>query len=973
MEKGGSKFLFACLILAIFGIILFGNIFLFNALEEKKIAKIECGNVSEDVFNIKVQDFSDYFAEKVLVHNTKIIQKTDSIENHPELSEITRLIEGHPLVLSEEIILMTVAERTFDITGQDSSFCQALGIDPNNRADFCFPDIKKVKSLLTQFKSDTYTDAHQHRVSSKDTGTRLITLPSSPDFANFLIDDEVRVMIVAQFNIETGKVEGYYILEKTGDTSKSGLRGTDFTPEILKGVYKSNEFAKELLDYIQMHYKKIIWGIMGGKTFESTTPEQRANALNDILEHYKLKFSAIPMPGFEYLEGTRFVKKGISSGDFVLFNAQDLNGNLVKQYGTVVSCGEGYCRVLVDGKNVLVSSDQVIGSLDSLTRDAILFFQLKGEDIELLKNERFNSYDQGPKKTTQLHPPEIFFRFKEGNLEVISQNTWQPKDLDEIEKHAINLAKYLGAKKLTLWCLDRKYFERFFTPTGYVFSSGELKARLGSGPRLEPRDAIKKEVALDNCAPSKTVECPVSGSEGKSIGGDSVSFSLKGGCFLGDTEIETPEGIKKIKDIKIGDKIISYDFNKKEKAVSYVKNTFEFKRNEYLIINNRIKVTSEHPFYSNGKWIAANSLKIGNYLFDGEKQIKIKSINKAIEDVSVYNLEVEKENYFAEGILVHNKAAKTIEQTFRDASESLFKGKGQLRAEERQRLNSISEGFSELFSAADEWVRTGPITQEDLQEAISETLAQHPNFKLTSITYTSGGTFARLVFEITDFPRHTTENNKRVLTSIVYKKGENGLEPLNADITAEDYEVVEEENNFDEVLSKVMIKVTKENLDDKLVKLPRDFKGSLILLEEEGELKTFHAVTIDIPDENGNIIRRFYWYPGQIWSTGKEGGLGVSAGWAVKHGAQTKEGYGLKHPDTGSPRTGFMEPEKIIARYIQGIIELDNLPEMQEFTVTALGKDPMNPKGKRHKLKWKIIEVKPNIYFIDFYHAFIDP
>ena len=75
-----------------------------------------------------------------------------------------------------------------------------------------------------------------------------------------------------------------------------------------------------------------------------------------------------------------------------------------------------------------------------------------------------------------------------------------------------------------------------------------------------------------------------------------------------------------------------------------------------LLINGLIKTTTNHRFYSDGQWIQAGQLSIGDKILhvDGvEHMIKTLELNN--EPKTVYNFEVyETHNYFAEGYLVHN-------------------------------------------------------------------------------------------------------------------------------------------------------------------------------------------------------------------------------------------------------------------------------------------------------------------------------
>jgi hypothetical protein len=82
----------------------------------------------------------------------------------------------------------------------------------------------------------------------------------------------------------------------------------------------------------------------------------------------------------------------------------------------------------------------------------------------------------------------------------------------------------------------------------------------------------------------------------------------------------------------------------------------------YLIINEHLRVTPNHQFYSDGKWISADDLKFGDTLFneDYDKTCHIYSIKRVYEKMPSFNLEIEPDhNYFVSidkstDVLVHN-------------------------------------------------------------------------------------------------------------------------------------------------------------------------------------------------------------------------------------------------------------------------------------------------------------------------------
>jgi RHS repeat-associated protein len=132
-------------------------------------------------------------------------------------------------------------------------------------------------------------------------------------------------------------------------------------------------------------------------------------------------------------------------------------------------------------------------------------------------------------------------------------------------------------------------------------------------------------------------------------------------CFLAGTKILLADGTSKlIEEIKVGDMVASYDEKKMVKTSAKATAMFDSESaKEYLLINGSLKVTPNHMFYSQGEWKAIGKMAVGDLLLDEnlnevtiDKIEKIKSQNP----IQVYNLEVEGEhNYFANGILVHNK------------------------------------------------------------------------------------------------------------------------------------------------------------------------------------------------------------------------------------------------------------------------------------------------------------------------------
>ena len=130
------------------------------------------------------------------------------------------------------------------------------------------------------------------------------------------------------------------------------------------------------------------------------------------------------------------------------------------------------------------------------------------------------------------------------------------------------------------------------------------------------------------------------------------------GCFTGDTLIATNDDSLHIEEINSGDIVMTFDLKDKKVKQSKVTKTYRHKNpNGYIVINDILKTTPNHPFYSDGKWIEAGKLSIGDKILHmNGMEHEVKSIEMVNSQEDVYNIEVDgTHNYFAEGYLVHNK------------------------------------------------------------------------------------------------------------------------------------------------------------------------------------------------------------------------------------------------------------------------------------------------------------------------------
>jgi hypothetical protein len=80
-----------------------------------------------------------------------------------------------------------------------------------------------------------------------------------------------------------------------------------------------------------------------------------------------------------------------------------------------------------------------------------------------------------------------------------------------------------------------------------------------------------------------------------------------------------------------------------------------FLADSYYIINGKIRVTHTHPFLSDGRWVGAENLKVGDHVAGDGSEETIYSIERVDEPGMAYNFQVTTSTYVAAGLVVHNK------------------------------------------------------------------------------------------------------------------------------------------------------------------------------------------------------------------------------------------------------------------------------------------------------------------------------
>ena len=144
---------------------------------------------------------------------------------------------------------------------------------------------------------------------------------------------------------------------------------------------------------------------------------------------------------------------------------------------------------------------------------------------------------------------------------------------------------------------------------------------------------------------------------------DSYPYSDYPGCFLAGTKISMANSSsKKVEDIEIGDRVLSF-YSKNKLTSASVSKLFSRLADHYYLLkteNHEVNVTGEHPFYIGEEFKRIKEFSIGDkiYVLENGKLVPEKIVHKELikKQVKIYNFRVEEsQTYFANGFAVHNK------------------------------------------------------------------------------------------------------------------------------------------------------------------------------------------------------------------------------------------------------------------------------------------------------------------------------
>ena len=135
--------------------------------------------------------------------------------------------------------------------------------------------------------------------------------------------------------------------------------------------------------------------------------------------------------------------------------------------------------------------------------------------------------------------------------------------------------------------------------------------------------------------------------EHENIKQDEFGLIIVDECFPKGTKINTPNGLRNIEELKIGDYVYSYNHNTKKVELNKINYLFNKKYEDLLInikLNNGTSIvcTPNHPIFTKDGYVRADSIKEGDYLYemfflstrDFERELYKKSMESQISILS---------------------------------------------------------------------------------------------------------------------------------------------------------------------------------------------------------------------------------------------------------------------------------------------------------------------------------------------------
>lgn len=129
-------------------------------------------------------------------------------------------------------------------------------------------------------------------------------------------------------------------------------------------------------------------------------------------------------------------------------------------------------------------------------------------------------------------------------------------------------------------------------------------------------------------------------------------------CLAAGTLVDTEQGPRPIEQLQPGNRVWSFDLENQRPLLTTVQTVYHGEAPAVLQITPTLSATAEHPVFADGEWIPAGNLRQGDIVVGREEPYLLPAMPQLLNrKTQVFDLAVnEPHNFFAGGILVHNKS-----------------------------------------------------------------------------------------------------------------------------------------------------------------------------------------------------------------------------------------------------------------------------------------------------------------------------
>ena len=136
-----------------------------------------------------------------------------------------------------------------------------------------------------------------------------------------------------------------------------------------------------------------------------------------------------------------------------------------------------------------------------------------------------------------------------------------------------------------------------------------------------------------------------------------------GQCLHPETSVNLADGqVISLEEVKVGDEVLSYDFDSKEFVGSKVTDKWETKKDKVysIVVEEAVICSGDHVFFlDDGSTKPASELEKGMKVINEKgMSVEIKEIKVEDRELPMIDISVEKKNFLAEGVVVHNSAQR---------------------------------------------------------------------------------------------------------------------------------------------------------------------------------------------------------------------------------------------------------------------------------------------------------------------------